>query len=65
MTTVLIEPRWTYREAGQYFGCDPRAVTALARRHGLECPEGKPLDQKAMLRLGEMLNLKVTIAQAS
>ena len=63
--SVTIEPRWSYSEAGVIFGVDRRDISALARAHGLTRPGRKPLDEHAMIRLGELLRVEVNFARAS
>lgn len=62
MTRVLIEPRWSYREAEKLLGKNRIAIAAVARTHGLECEDGKPLNQHGLIRVGELLGVKVEFA---
>jgi 4-hydroxy-3-methylbut-2-enyl diphosphate reductase IspH len=66
MASVTVEPTWSYREAAKILGhIDHRAVSAIARAHGVSRAAGKPLDTRGLKVVAKTLGIDLTIARSA
>jgi hypothetical protein len=64
-TVVEAVPTWTYCEAAKILGYSRQTVSELARREKLVRRKGRPLDERGLRRLAELLNVRIEFARSA